>query len=76
MSDDGGGYTPHMDATFIAVDGLAREYQNGVRAVDVFYVKDLFGLKVENERKLDGLRGAVLAALGNGPGPGEPARAA
>ncbi|WP_426954660.1 [protein-PII] uridylyltransferase [Muricoccus radiodurans] len=48
----------------------------GVRAVDVFYVKDLFGLKVENERKLDGLRGAVLAALGNGPGPGEPARAA
>ena len=43
----------------------------GVRAVDVFYVKDLFGLKVENERKLDGLRGAVLAALGP-----EPARAA
>ncbi|HEY8614404.1 MAG TPA: ACT domain-containing protein, partial [Roseomonas sp.] len=35
----------------------------GVRAVDVFYVKDLFGLKVENERKLDGLRGAVLASL-------------
>ncbi|SHK00801.1 UTP--GlnB (protein PII) uridylyltransferase, GlnD [Roseomonas rosea] len=35
----------------------------GVRAVDVFYVKDLFGLKVENERKLDGLRNAVLAAL-------------
>ena len=24
----------------------------GVRAVDVFYVKDVFGLKVENERKL------------------------
>jgi [protein-PII] uridylyltransferase len=35
----------------------------GVRAVDVFYVKDLFGLKVENERKLEGLRRAVLAAL-------------
>jgi [protein-PII] uridylyltransferase len=36
----------------------------GVRAVDVFYVKDLFGLKVENERKLEGVRRAVLAALG------------
>ncbi|MFH5926128.1 [protein-PII] uridylyltransferase [Roseomonas xinghualingensis] len=35
----------------------------GVRAVDVFYVKDLFGLKVENESKLDVLRGAVLAAM-------------
>ncbi len=35
----------------------------GVRAVDVFYVKDVFGLKVENERKLAGLRHALLAAL-------------
>jgi [protein-PII] uridylyltransferase len=35
-----------------------------VRAVDVFYVKDVFGLKVENERKLGTLRGALLAALG------------
>ncbi|MFC7737840.1 [protein-PII] uridylyltransferase [Roseomonas sp. GCM10028921] len=43
----------------------------GVRAVDVFYVKDLFGLKVENERKLDVLRRAVLAAMGS-----EPAQAA
>ena len=40
----------------------------GVRAVDVFYVKDVFGLKVENERKLTGLREALLAALG----PAEP----
>ena len=36
----------------------------GVRAVDVFYVKDVFGLKVENERKLGALRGALLSALG------------
>ncbi len=36
----------------------------GVRAVDVFYVKDVFGLKVENERKLAALRGAILEALG------------
>ncbi len=35
----------------------------GVRAVDVFYVKDVFGLKVENERKLATLREALLAAL-------------
>jgi [protein-PII] uridylyltransferase len=35
----------------------------GVRAVDVFYVKDVFGLKVENERKLTQLREALLEAL-------------
>jgi [protein-PII] uridylyltransferase len=35
----------------------------GVRAVDVFYVKDVFGLKVENERKLARLREALLVAL-------------
>ncbi|MDE2390721.1 MAG: [protein-PII] uridylyltransferase [Rhodospirillales bacterium] len=35
----------------------------GVRAVDVFYVKDVFGMKVENERKLAQLRQALLAAL-------------
>ncbi len=35
----------------------------GVRAVDVFYVKDVFGLKVENERKLAELRVALLSAL-------------
>jgi [protein-PII] uridylyltransferase len=37
----------------------------GVRAVDVFYVKDVFGLKVENEQKLAALRDALLAALAN-----------
>ena len=35
----------------------------GVRAVDVFYVKDVFGLKIENERKLATLREALLTAL-------------
>ena len=35
----------------------------GVRAVDVFYVKDVFGMKVENERKLIQLRQALLEAL-------------
>ena len=37
----------------------------GVRAVDVFYVKDVFGLKIENERKLEQLREALLVALTN-----------
>jgi [protein-PII] uridylyltransferase len=37
----------------------------GVRAVDVFYVKDVFGLKIENERKLQQLRKALLHALVN-----------
>jgi len=37
----------------------------GVRAVDVFYVKDLFGLKLENERRLAKLRDAMLKALEN-----------
>ena len=53
----------------------------GVRAVDVFYVKDVFGLKVENERKLAGLRDALLGALnaesepeGNSPPPMRPVR--
>jgi [protein-PII] uridylyltransferase len=36
----------------------------GQRAVDVFYVKDVFGLKVENERRLGQVRAALLAALG------------
>ncbi len=35
----------------------------GVRAVDVFYVKDVFGLKVENERKLGQLREALVESL-------------
>ena len=35
----------------------------GVRAVDVFYVRDVFGLKLENERKLGQLRDALLSAL-------------
>ena len=33
--------------------------------VDVFYVKDVLGLKVENERKLSVLRDALLQALAN-----------
>jgi [protein-PII] uridylyltransferase len=41
----------------------------GQRAVDVFYVKDVFGLKVENERRLAQLREALLKALGDNEPP-------
>ncbi len=42
----------------------------GVRAVDVFYVKDVFGLKIENERKLTSLRKALVEALTPPEAPG------
>jgi len=42
----------------------------GVRAVDVFYVKDVFGLKVENDRKLATLRQALETALESVDAPG------
>jgi len=35
----------------------------GERAVDVFYVKDVFGLKVAHTTKLDAIRNSILAAL-------------
>ncbi|NNG05367.1 MAG: [protein-PII] uridylyltransferase, partial [Inquilinus sp.] len=44
----------------------------GERAVDVFYVKDVFGLKVSHESKLSQIRDALLAALADpdaAPGP-------
>ena len=39
----------------------------GERVVDVFYVKDVFGLKVEHARKLDHIRDALLKALEEKP---------
>ena len=36
----------------------------GERFVDVFYVKDVFGLKIDSKRKLDEIREALLTALG------------
>ncbi len=35
----------------------------GERVVDVFYVKDIFGLKVEHDGKLEQVRGALLEAI-------------
>jgi [protein-PII] uridylyltransferase len=57
----------HDVTAAISAEGLqiasAHVTTYGVRAVDVFYVKDVFGLKVENERKLARLRTALLGAL-------------
>ena len=35
----------------------------GERVVDVFYVKDVFGLRVEHDRKIDQIKKALLAAI-------------
>jgi len=43
--------------------GTARIATYGERAVDVFYVKDVFGLKIEHEDKLRQIRETLLAAL-------------
>jgi [protein-PII] uridylyltransferase len=40
----------------------------GTRAVDVFYVKDLFGLKVTHEKRLAAIRERLLAAIGSPDG--------
>jgi [protein-PII] uridylyltransferase len=57
----------HDVTAAISAEGLqiasAHVTTYGVRAVDVFYVKDVFGMKVENERKLYQLRQALLEAL-------------
>ncbi len=44
----------------------------GHRAVDTFYVKDQFGLKVEAEARLKAIREALRAVLGEGESPGQP----
>lgn len=53
----------------------------GERAVDVFYVKDVFGLKVTHKSKLDAIRSGLLAALTDpdcapAPKPAKPVRPA
>lgn len=57
----------HDVTTAISAQGLqiasAHVTTYGVRAVDVFYVKDVFGMKIENERKLNQLRKVLLDAL-------------
>ncbi len=43
----------------------------GVRAVDVFYVKDIFGVKVDHEGKLNTIRRRLLAVVAEDAAPGE-----
>ena len=43
--------------------GQSRINTYGERAVDVFYVKDVFGLKIEHEGKISSVRKALLVAL-------------
>nr|WP_245825239.1 [protein-PII] uridylyltransferase [Neoasaia chiangmaiensis] len=38
----------------------------GVRAVDVFYVRDLLGMKIIEPRRIADIKAAILAVLGNG----------
>ena len=38
----------------------------GEEVVDVFYVKDVFGMKIEHERKLKATREALMASLTEG----------
>lgn len=45
----------------------------GERVVDVFYVKDIFGMKVEHEDKLKQLRKALEAAIADPLNPADPA---
>ncbi|MBL8698666.1 MAG: [protein-PII] uridylyltransferase [Alphaproteobacteria bacterium] len=46
----------------------------GERVVDVFYVKDLFGHKIEGEAKIKRIRERLLAAISDPETPAEPAR--
>lgn len=43
----------------------ARISTYGERVVDVFYVKDMFGLKIINKRRIEKIRTRLLQALGN-----------
>jgi [protein-PII] uridylyltransferase len=47
----------------------------GEKAVDVFYVKDVFGLKVENEMKISQIKAALLAVLAEPEATVPPAKA-
>jgi [protein-PII] uridylyltransferase len=46
--------------------GSAKISTFGEEVVDVFYVKDIFGMKVEHEGKLKATRMALLEALQEG----------
>jgi len=44
----------------------------GERVVDVFYVKDIFGLKMEQPTKIEDVRAKLLDAISGDTGSGKP----
>lgn len=48
----------------------------GERVVDVFYVKDVFGLKMESDRKIKAVRAALMKAIGGETKKSKPAAGA
>ncbi len=63
----------HDVTAFLTASGLqissAHISTYGERVIDVFYVKDVFGLKVDNEEKLNALRTGLLEVVSSGTGP-------
>ena len=63
----------HDVTAFLTASGLqissAHISTYGERVVDVFYVKDVFGLKVENKEKLKTLRTGLLDVVSSGAAP-------
>jgi [protein-PII] uridylyltransferase len=47
--------------------GSAKVSTFGERVVDVFYVKDLFGLKIEKENRINEIRATLLNVLAEAP---------
>ena len=66
VNGDGSGFLHDVTSTLTA-QGLqivsAHISTYGERVVDVFYVKDVFGLKVEHEQKLQQIEEALLEAI-------------
>jgi [protein-PII] uridylyltransferase len=64
----------HAVGTALTALGLqiasARITTYGERVVDVFYVKNVFGLKVDNEERLETIRARLLEAIADSPADG------
>ncbi len=68
----------HDVTAFLTASGLqissAHISTYGERVVDVFYVKNVFGLKVDNEEKLRALRAGLLDIVSSGAETGKPSK--
>ena len=66
VASTGGGSNASRSVRAGCVSGRiasARITTFGERAVDVFYVKDMFGLKIHNQARLDAIRKQLLTVL-------------